>query len=150
MKTDALNAGIEAEIVYAAGNSEFIHIRQIPVKDYPKGFSLVENEAALASFLVSGPPPAGSATVYPAAGQYFGFRPPAWAESLAPESYELILARGREVNKNGFFAYCGRQSAAAQDRLRTQIAAMAQLPPDVMKLAMEQGLKSTSPISLRG
>ena len=61
MKTDALNAGIEAEIVYAAGNSEFIHIRQIPVKDYPKGFSLVENEAALASFLVSGPPPAGSA-----------------------------------------------------------------------------------------
>ena len=57
MKSDTLNAGIEAEIIYAAGNSEFVHIRQIPVKDYPKGFSLVENEAALVSFMVSGPAP---------------------------------------------------------------------------------------------
>lgn len=150
MKSDTLNAGIEAEVVYADGKSEFIHIRQIPVKDYPKGFAVADQEAALVSFLVSGPAPAGSTTVYPAAGQYFGFRPAAWAESLAPESYESVLARGKEVNAGGFFAYCGRQTAAAQEKLRVQIAAMAQLPPDVMKLAMEQGLKSTSPTSLRG
>ena len=150
MKSDTLNAGIEAEVIYAAGNSEFVHIRQIPVRDYPKGFSLVENEAALVSFLVSGPAPSGCASPLPAAGQYLGFRPPLWAESLAPASYEHILARGREVNENGFFAYCGRQTTAAQEKLRVQIAAMAQLPPEVMKLAMEQGLRSTSPTSLRG
>jgi len=148
MKSDTLNAGIEAEIIYAAGNSEFVHIRQIPVKDYPKGFSLVENEAALVSFMVSGPAPQ---TPDPRPQtQYLGFRPAAWAESLAPDSYEHVLLRGREVNDKGFFAYCGRQATAAQEKLRVQIAAMAQLPPEVMKLAMEQGLRSTSPTSLRG
>ncbi len=139
MSNATLNAGHEIEVIYTDGNSEFVLVRQIPVKDYSRGFAIVEDETALVAFLVSGPAPQAPS---PPPGAYLGFMPKPWAETLAPQSYERILEVGKEVNARGFFAYCGRQAAAATERLRTQVAALAQLPPDVMKLAMEQGLKS--------
>jgi len=97
-----------------------IKIRQIPVREYENGFPLVDDEPALVGFLCA--------------------KDKIWALGLAPESFEEVLTKGREVNAKGFFSFCQRRMERAEKQNASMIAAMATLPADVVKLAMETGL----------
>jgi hypothetical protein len=108
---------------------ESVKVRQIPVREYEVGFAFVEDEPALVGFLC---------------GQN-----KQWALTLAPVSYELVLATGREVNRDGFFSYSQRRTERAAKEQAAMIGMMATLPPETLKLAMEKGLamQSRSPSS---
>jgi hypothetical protein len=96
-----------------------IKVRQIPVRDYDKGFALVGDEIAFAGFLAD--------------------KPRDWALTLAPESLEAILAAGREVNEKGFFSSCQRHTELAQRQQGEMLAMMGQLPPEALKVMVELG-----------
>ena len=109
---------------------EEIKVRQIPVRDYDAGFGFLEDEAALVAFLCG--------------------QPKAWALTLVPASYEDILEKGREVNERGFFSFCRRRTEQAQKQNAEMITAMAKLPQETIRQAMEVGMArqnaSRSPI----
>ena len=112
--------------------TEEIRVRQIKLKDYERGFSLIGDEIALAAFCV-----------HPA-------RDKAWAETLTPESYEALHAAAEEVNANGFFVFAARRARQIHEEQERQIAAMSAMPPEAMKLAFELGNKSVSGSTLPG
>jgi hypothetical protein len=97
-----------------------VKVRQIPVRDYERGFVLVSDEVALAGFLCG--------------------KDKAWALTLAPESFEEVLATGREVNERGFFSHCQRLTERTEKQNAAMIGVMATLPPETMKLAIEMGM----------
>lgn len=131
LKNIALHGGLHRVVNFemlADGNTPpmlEIKIRQIPVRDYEPGFPLVDDEPALVGFLCA--------------------KDKAWALSLAPESYEDVLTIGREVNQKGFFSFCQRRMERAEKQNASMISAMATLPADVVKLAMETGLAKQNP-----
>ena len=96
-----------------------IKVRQIPVRDYDKGFALVADEIAFAGFLCD--------------------QKREWALTLAPESLEAVLAAGTEVNDRGFFSSCRRHTELAQRQQGEMLAMMGQLPPDALKVMVELG-----------
>lgn len=100
--------------------AEEIKVRQIPVRDYDAGFGFMEDEPALVGFLCG--------------------KPKAWALTLAPASYEEVLEKGRVVNERGFFSSCQRRMERLEKQNMAQISAMAHLPPETIRLAMETGL----------
>ncbi len=102
-----------------------IKVRQIPVRDYETGFQFIDDEVALVGFLCG--------------------RDKAWALTLTPESFELVLVNGRRVNEKGFFHFCQRRTERAEKQNAAMIGMMATLPPDVLKLAMETGLAKQNP-----
>ena len=102
--------------------TEEIRVRQIPIRDYDAGFKCFTDEVALVAFL---------------AGQ-----PREWAFTLLPESYEEILALGREVNERGFFASCRRRMEADLNREIAISTAVSQMPEDVRRVVLEAGAKA--------
>jgi hypothetical protein len=140
LKNIALNGGLKHTVnfeVLADGTlppATEIKIRQIPVRDYDAGFGFVDDEPALVGFLCA--------------------KDKAWALTLAPDSYEDVLVKGRAVNQKGFFSFCQRRMERAEKQNASMISAMATLPADVVKLAMETGLakqnRSASPTPLPG
>lgn len=109
---------------------EDIKVRQIPVREYDAGFGYVDDEISLVSWLCA--------------------KPKAWAVMLAPESFEEILATGREVNAKGFFSFCQRRTERLEKQNAALYGALANLPQETMKRMMELGLEkqhqSPSPI----
>jgi hypothetical protein len=119
--------------------SQELKVRQIPIRDYARGFTLVEVEPALVGFLG-----AGRDGVPPSHDK-------AWALTLAPDSYEEILAAGREVNARGFFAFCQRHTEALEKKQQaTMLAGMTLLKdhPELLAQVMKSGAASptTSPV----
>lgn len=131
LKNIALNGGLKFTVSFellADGTllaPAEIKIRQIPVRDYDAGFHFVDDEPALVGFLCA--------------------KDKSWALGLAPESFEEVLAKGREVNQKGFFSFCQRRMERAEKQNASMISAMATLPADVVKLAMETGLAKQNP-----
>ena len=99
---------------------ESIKVRQIPVCEYESGALLVDDEPALAGFLCA--------------------KNKSWALRLAPESFEDVLATGREVNAKGFFSSCRRRMEREAKAQADMIGVMATLPPETMKAMIERGL----------
>lgn len=126
-KQIALNGGLEIDVLFEAVNgmlpaSERVKVRQVPIRDYNEGFKLVDDEPGLVSFLAG--------------------KPKDWALSLSPGSYEEILAKGREVNKVGFFPYCQRRTEREQTRT---LQVLQNIPPQALEAVIALGRKSTSP-----
>ena len=103
---------------------ESIKVLQIPVRDYDAGFGFVADEVALVAFLCG--------------------KPREWALTVAPDSFEEILTTGREVNAKGFFSFCQRRTEHLERENAALIGAMATLPPETMRLAMQIGLEKQS------
>ena len=137
LKMITLNGGLKLTVHFeplADGTpvlAEEIKVRQIPVRDYDAGFAFLEDEPALVGFLCA--------------------KPKAWALTLAPASFEEVLEKGRLVNESGFFSSCQRRMARLGKQNAEMISAMAHLPPETIRLAMETGLArqnaSRSPFS---
>ena len=96
-----------------------IKVRQVPVRDYETGFAHVNDEPALVGFLCAKDKP--------------------WALALEPEVFEEILNTGRTVNQKGFFSFCQRRMERLEKQQSDMLGAMAKLPPEMLKLAMEAG-----------
>lgn len=123
-------ADASAEGGFSVPPAEEIKVRQIPVREYETGLPLVDDEPALVGFLCGKNKP--------------------WALTLTPESFEDVLAAGREINAKGFFSSCQRHMERAAKQQADMIGVMATMPPETMKLVMERGLavqaQSHSPI----
>jgi len=102
-----------------AAKDDEIRVRQIPVRDYERGFALVADEIAFAGFLCD--------------------QKREWALTLTPESLELVLEAGREVNTRGFFSSFQRHLALAQKQQSDQLLLIGQLPPEALKIFVELG-----------
>jgi hypothetical protein len=118
-----------------------VRVRQIPIREYERGFQLVQDEIALAGFLVAAPRQS-------AADPCNCSR--AWALTLTPQSYELVLATGREVNEKGFFAFARRRAAEQAEKEQAAMAVGLQIArehPDLLEAAMNLGAPARPGIS---
>lgn len=105
----------------ATPNQVEVTVRQIPIRDYDAGFKSFTDEIELVALMVG--------------------KPREFVMTLTPESYEEILAAGREVNERGFFAFCRRRIEADTQKEALNAAALAQLPEAARKTIIEQGAK---------
>jgi hypothetical protein len=105
---------------------EEIRVRQIKLKDYERGFALIDDEIALAAFCVD------------------PGRDKDWVETLTAESYEELHTVVEEVNAKGFFVYAARRSQQLKADQERTITAMAGMSPEAMRLAYEIGSRSAS------
>ncbi|MEI8288768.1 MAG: hypothetical protein WCH99_04800 [Verrucomicrobiota bacterium] len=125
-KTITLNGGVMLTVSFeplADGTvppPASIKVRQIPVRDYEAGFPFVDDEPALVGFVC-------------------GLNK-AWALTLSPDSFEEVLATGREVNAKGFFTHCQRRMERIQREQAALYGAIATMPPETVKQMMEKGL----------
>lgn len=126
-KTITLNGGVPLVARLTEAREENVIVRQIPLADYERGFALVNDEIALAGFLCG--------------------KDKNWALQLMPETFEQVITLGREVNAKGFFAYATRRAVRESEANAAAMAALATLPPETLKLAVQLGADSTSRIS---
>jgi hypothetical protein len=127
MNTDTLFGGRKLEVFFeplADGTvppAQTLLVRQIPTRDYETGLQHYHDEPALVAFLVG--------------------QPREFAFTLSPQSYEAVLATGREVNEQSFFAACRRRMAAAQEKEFQAAILMARLPEADREVILRQGAK---------
>lgn len=120
-----LMGGLTISVMFADGHQEEIQVRQIPIGEYEQGFRLRADEIALVGFLCG--------------------KDKAWATSLHPIAYEEVLKTGQEVNAQSFFPWLKRRAEQELERQAEMLSAMATLPPETAKLAMQMGAASISP-----
>lgn len=101
-----------------AATEQEVWVRQLPVKDYPAAFAAYGDDFKLAAL-------------------YCG-QAPGWAETLAPSSFNAVIAEGERVNAD-FFAYCERRQSR-------EIALARRMPAELIEAALRQ-MRSPSPIS---
>ena len=133
-KSDTLFGGRAAQARYLDGTTEDLRVRQLPLGEYEAAFKLLEDEIALTARICG--------------------RDRAWADQLAPESYEALRLLAEEVNANGFFAWSARQVERLRDQQARAFEALAALPPEALEAAYRLGLSerpaglpATSPTS---
>lgn len=126
-KTTALFGGKLVAVVFEDGTTNNISVRQLKLADYESAFAIADDEIAITAFCCRLPDPAAKPFTRP------------WALTLTPESYELLQATAQEVNAKGFFAYAERRKQKLSVENRDMLAAMGNLPPETLKLAMELG-----------
>lgn len=136
-KTDTLFGGRTVAAQLLTGETIEVRVRQFPLGDYERAFALFEDEIALTAFCCCPTSPAGPTS--PAS------QTKEWAHTLTPESYEALHAAVEEVNAKGFFAWSARRKSREAALQQSMIAAMASLPPDALKLAIEAGARNTLP-----
>lgn len=129
-KTDTLFGGRPMTAHLLDGNTVDLRVRQLPLRDYERAFALLDDEISLTAFCCD-------------TGQ-----PKAWAETLAPESYEDLRAVVEEVNAKGFFAWSARRLTKLAEQQQRMMEVAAILPPDALKLALDAGARLTLPSSL--
>lgn len=146
-----LNAGRKINVTLeAAGdatepNVVEVTVRQIRICDYDQGLKCFLNEIELVAFLIGKDKSwvTGTATT----------------PGITPESFENILAVGREVNERGFFASCRRRiEAEEQARMRMEafketqreleiIAGISKLPADLQARILTEGAKAMASLN---
>lgn len=134
-KTETLFGGRLVTICLAGGQTEEVRVRQVPLADYEKGFTLLGDEMALTAFIcgkpmnwLTGEP--GTRNAEPGTSV---------AAAVTPESYELLRTTAAEVNERGFFAWSARRAQREQETQARMVSAMATLPPETLKMALEAG-----------
>lgn len=115
-KTITLNGGNSVPVIFEDGRTETLTVKQFRLKDYSLIFPMADDELALVAFAVG--------------------QPKGVAETLTPESFEVLLAVVKEVNKHGFFCYADRQRAERVETMRT-------MPPAVLEKIMAKFTSST-------
>jgi len=108
--------------------TEQVRVRQIPLRDYERGFGVVTDEIALSGFLCG--------------------RDRNWALTLAPQSHELVISTGREVNAEGFFAFAARRADQIEKQNQGAMVAFAGLlkeQPELLAEAIRAGSASPKP-----
>lgn len=68
-----------------------------------------------------------------------------WVMTLKPEAYEELHTAAQEVNEGGFFIFAGRRNQQEQAAQKTLFAALAELPPETLKLL--EGMGKSADIS---
>ena len=91
--------GREIEIRLADGTTDKVKVRQLPIRLLGQYADLHTDEPALVELLVG--------------------KPDGFADNLAIESYEEIIAVGKELNDGPFERWVNRQAAAVKNTLRT-------------------------------
>ena len=138
---DTLFGGRLAAVLHEDGQREEIKIIQLRLGDYEKAFQLIEDEIALTAFCCR--------TVQDSESRIQNSK--AWAETLQPESYELVQASVREVNAKGFFSYAERRTLRQQQQQEKMFAALGALPPEMLNRVMELGRATlAAPSSVTG
>lgn len=133
-KNETLFGGRDAIALHEDGSKTAIRIRQIPLGQYPKAYSLLEDEFALTAFCCCPTGPAG-------VGEPFSKD---WVLTLLPECYEELQAAAREVNERGFFAYARRQKEREQEAMKVELTALSALDPEMLKAAAAVGADGRS------
>lgn len=123
-KLETLFGGRAVSVLHEDGSRTEIKVRQLRLADYEKAFVLMEDEFAFTAFCCQ--------------------QSSAWITTLQPESYELLQAAAWEVNEKGFFAYAARRVAKAQAEQDRQMAQLARMSPEAIRVAAELG-QSISP-----
>lgn len=124
---DTLFGGRTVPATFTDGHTDDVRVRQLPLAEYERAFVLREDEFALTALCCA--------------------QEKDWISTLTPDSYEALRAAAEEVNAQGFFAYAARRAKREREALAAQLELASQMPPETLKLAMESGLKSTSPTS---
>lgn len=122
---DTLFAGRLITVTLLDGTTAEFKVHQLSLAQYERAFALLDDEITLTAFICG--------------------HDLKWAENLKPESYEQVYAVAQEVNARGFFVWSQRRKQREQVVHERNLAAMAQLPPEVVKLAMQVGSASSSP-----
>lgn len=117
MTTDTLFLGRTLNVRLLDGTAAEFKVHQLRLGQYEDAFKLLDDEIALTAFICG--------------------HDRAWADTLQPESYEAVYAAAQEVNAKGFFAWSARRKERERQQQEAAIAAMAQLPPDMVKVAMQ-------------
>jgi hypothetical protein len=86
-----LLGGTELSVSFLDSQRAVVKVRQLPVRDLPRYLNVYQNEAA---------------TV-----ELFCDRPAGWADQLALESFEELLAIGEKLNLDFLSRYAARQLA---------------------------------------
>lgn len=107
---EKLEAGKTAKVIKVDGTEEEVKIRQVPLKDYKKGFTICEDEISRVGFICA--------------------KDEAWVYSLTPESYEMLAVETEKVNTH-FFAFCARQQQELTARIN-------QMRPEIAQAAIER------------
>ena len=151
-KSDTLFGGRTVPVAFNDGTVGEIKVRQLPLADYEKAFSLLQDELALTALICG---QAGEWLV----GVQASACPPLQSDTLkrelqpgvTPESYEALRTAAWEVNANGFFAWSARRSAREQQAQGQMLQALATLPPAAIEQIAQLGMvavrKDTSPTS---
>ena len=113
-----LNGGVELSgVLGGSGEDEKVFVRQLPVKEYDRAFSLIDDEIGFVALACG--------------------KPKSWAESLSPESYEDVNEAVRKVNAC-FFAFAERRQSAL-------LKLVQQAGPELIKLAAEKASSASLP-----
>ena len=110
MSAETLFGGLEIEVALAAGGTEKVFIRQIPIRQMPRMLAALEDENRLV--------------------ELFCDKPEGWSDTLTVESFEKLVTEGERLNADFF-------SRWVQRRLTRQEKVM---PGITEKLARNAGL----------
>jgi hypothetical protein len=92
-------------VTFEDGRTGDLEINQFRLRDYRAAFALADDEIGLVALATK--------------------QPRNIIETLLPESFELVLANVKEVNKDGFFPFADRKMLAAAENMR-------KMPPEVL------------------
>lgn len=140
-KTETLFGGRLVAVTFNDGSTGEIKVRQLPLGEYERAFAVLDDEISLVALICGLKRDELVGTLSTASPSSSSSNP----SGVTPESYELLQVAAEEVNKNGFFVWSVRRTAKQDEKQGRMVEAMATLPPDVIKLALEVG-KATLPI----
>lgn len=93
-----LGGGHGVAAIKEDGTSVEVKVRMLRLREYAHAMALLDREMELVAYVC------GITAVQ--------------LQELAPESYEALVVKVREVNKDGFFSYSARQVERANESLR--------------------------------
>lgn len=132
---ETLFGGRTIAVQYDDGHTEDVKVLQLPIGKYEKAFALLDDEIGLTA-LCCGKNRDWLCRETP-------------GQIVLPESYERLWAAIQEVNSAGFFEWSTRRAKAVAEKNSTMVAALAALPPDMIRMAVEKGLQANGSTSAR-
>jgi hypothetical protein len=117
-RNDTLFGGRDVS-VFVDGKPETVRVNQLKLAQYEAAFLKVDDEFELVAFICGKQKP--------------------WVYSLAPDSYEDLVAVSQEVNAKGFFVYSARRQKQLVDRVNA-------MRPEMVRAAAEAATSSRSPM----
>jgi len=101
-----------------------IDLRPLPLRDYDRAWAALDDEFSLAAVCTG------------------------WSRDqvleLAPDSFEQLMAAIRDVNARGFFAWSARRQARIAEAARTNMEAIAALPPELAREILANAISQSS------
>ena len=114
-------------VVLLDGTEAQFTVRQLPVGEYKRAFSLIDDEIGLTALICG--------------------HDHLWANNLSPDGYETLFAAAQEVNAKGFFAWSKRRQQRDADQQAAILPALMKMSPEQIRTAVAAGMQSVSPTS---